>query len=72
MGAPGCGKGTLCAKLKENKDYYQLSTGDLLRNEVAAKSNIGLKVADIMKNGALVPNDLIIELVQNHLSTLTD
>jgi adenylate kinase len=62
----------LCAKLKENKDYYQLSTGDLLRQEVAAKSDIGIKCSEIMKAGGLVSDELVIDLVSKHLKTLKD
>mmetsp|Transcript_5579 Transcript_5579/g.4962 ORF Transcript_5579/g.4962 Transcript_5579/m.4962 type:complete len:111 (+) Transcript_5579:39-371(+) len=72
LGPPGCGKGTLCAKLKENSDYYQLSTGDLLRQELAAETELGLIAAGIMQTGGLVPDELVIDLVGKHLKTLQD
>jgi len=56
--------------LKEDSDYYQLSTGDLLRQEVAAKSDLGLQASEIMKSGGLVSDELVIALVSKHLSTL--
>ena len=56
--------------MKENSDYYQLSTGDLLRQEVAAKSDLGLQASGIMKSGGLVSDELVIALVSKHLSTL--
>lgn len=49
-----------------------MSTGDLLRQEVAAKSDIGIKCSEIMKAGGLVSDELVIELVSKHLKTLKD
>mmetsp|Transcript_95373 Transcript_95373/g.205794 ORF Transcript_95373/g.205794 Transcript_95373/m.205794 type:complete len:199 (-) Transcript_95373:274-870(-) len=72
FGPPGCGKGTLCAKLKEDPNYYQLSTGDLLRNEVKAESELGLQAKSIMESGGLVSDDLVLQLVDNHLKSLKD
>jgi adenylate kinase len=55
MGGPGSGKGTQCLKLKEKFGYVHISTGDLLREQVQMQTPIGVKVADIMKKGDMVP-----------------
>ncbi|KNE64646.1 hypothetical protein AMAG_10003 [Allomyces macrogynus ATCC 38327] len=63
LGGPGCGKGTQCAQLVEKLRYVHLSTGDLLRAEVAAGSAIGKQAEAIMKDGGMVPMDMIRSLL---------
>ena len=55
VGGPGCGKGTQCDKLKETFQLTHISSGDLLRDEVAAGSDLGMEVEAIMTRGELVP-----------------
>jgi Adenylate kinase len=62
-GAPASGKGTQCEKIKERYGVVHLSTGDILRAAVAAKTEVGLKAKEYMDSGLLVPDDVIIGVV---------
>ncbi len=64
LGAPGSGKGTQAKLMVSECGYNHLSTGDLLRAEVAKQSPLGLKAKEIMKSGALVSDDLVLELLK--------
>ncbi len=70
LGPPGTGKGTIAQFLQKNYGFQQLSTGDLLRREAAAGSELGKKVEPIMKSGALVSNELVAEIVASNLAKL--
>ncbi|KAL1409783.1 Adenylate kinase 2 [Vanrija albida] len=63
FGKPGSGKGTLSAKLVEAYDVAFISTGDLLRQEIAAKSEVGKKAEEIVRTGGLVSDELMLEMV---------
>jgi adenylate kinase len=67
LGAPGAGKGTQADSIEDMFGYKQISTGDLIRAEVSAKSEIGLKVKAIMEKGELVSDNIVIELLKNRL-----
>ena len=54
LGPPGSGKGTQAKVLKEKYKFLHLSTGDMLRAAINAKTPLGLKVQDIMARGELV------------------
>jgi adenylate kinase len=60
---PGAGKGTQAARLSAHYAIAHLSSGDLLRKEVAAGSTIGREAADYLRRGDLVPDELVIEMV---------
>lgn len=64
MGGPGSGKGTQCAKIVEKYNFSHFSTGDLLRAEVAAGTDKGKELSEIMKRGDLVPNEEVLGLLQ--------
>lgn len=68
LGAPGCGKGTQCQRLAKTYGYEHLSTGDLLRAEVAANTELGRQCADVMKAGQLVNQDVILALVKKAMA----
>ena len=63
LGAPGAGKGTQCKRIVEKYDLLHLSSGDILRQERAAGSELGKKAQSYMDSGALVSDDLIVEMM---------
>ena len=67
LGAPGSGKGTQAALLKEMYGIPHVSTGDILRQEVAEGTELGRKAENYMKDGALVPDALILEMMEQRL-----
>jgi adenylate kinase len=67
FGPPGAGKGTQAIYLSKAYQLIHLSTGDILRDEIAAESKIGLMVKDIICKGELVPDSLVIDLIQDKL-----
>ena len=67
IGAPGSGKGTQAGKLVADRGFKQVSTGDLLRAEIAKQSPLGLEVKKVMDEGKLVSDDLVIRLLQANI-----
>jgi adenylate kinase len=72
FGPPGAGKGTQSALLVEREGFVQLSTGDLLRAEVASGSELGIKVKAVMDSGALVSDSLVIDIISGRLNGLSN
>ncbi len=64
LGCPGAGKGTQAKLITEKYQIPQISTGDMLRAAIAAGTPLGLKVKQIMEEGRLVSDDIMIELVK--------
>ena len=69
LGPPGSGKGTQAVRLAESKGLVHLSTGDLLRDAVKAGSELGKKAEGFMKAGELVPDDLIVGLIEDKIAS---
>ena len=67
LGAPGAGKGTQAQFITEKFRIPQISTGDMLRAAVKAKSELGLQVEQVMVSGGLVTDDIIIALVKERI-----
>lgn len=67
MGPPGAGKGTQASRLADSEGICKISTGDLLREAVAESSELGREAEGYMKAGELVPDDLILGLVDEVL-----
>ena len=64
MGCPGAGKGTQSAKLQEQYHLKHISTGDVLRTEIASGSELGKKIAQMIDTGNLVPDELMISMLE--------
>lgn len=63
LGPPGAGKGTQCKRIAEKYGLAHLSSGDILRAERAAGTELGRKAQSYMDSGGLVPDDLIIDMM---------
>ena len=63
FGPPGSGKGTQSVRLAEKFNLIHLSTGDMLRAEIAAGTELGKKMSHIMSKGELVPDEVVIEMI---------
>ena len=68
LGAPGAGKGTQCKRIVDKYGLIHLSSGDILRQERAAGSELGKKALQFMDSGALVPDELIVEMMIGAIS----
>ena len=68
FGAPGAGKGTQANFLVNKFGLTQISTGDMLRDSVKRKTELGKQVESIMANGDLVPDDIIFTLISERLN----
>ena len=68
VGAPGSGKGTQARKLIDRFKFVQLSTGDVLRDAINKQTEIGLLVKDLMSQGKLIPDEIMINLVDTFIT----
>ena len=71
LGPPGAGKGTQAQRLVEERGMLQLSTGDMLRAARDAGTPMGLQVADIMKTGGLVSDEIVSGLIDEKLASMS-
>ncbi len=67
IGCPGAGKGTQAKRLSKHFDIAHISTGDLLREQIQLKTELGKKVTDIMNSGHLVPDEIVTELLSQRI-----
>jgi len=72
LGAPGAGKGTQCKSIVERYNLLHLSSGDILRQERAEGTELGKKAQDYMDSGALVPDEIIIEMMAKAIEKAPD
>ncbi len=68
FGPPGAGKGTQSEKIIEKYNLVHLSTGDLLRSQIQAGTELGLKAKTLMDQGILVPDEVVIGMIDSKLS----
>ena len=68
FGPPGAGKGTQSKFIVNEFNLYQLSTGDLLRNEIKNKTELGLKISSIINSGELVSDEIVGSLIEKFIS----
>jgi adenylate kinase len=72
LGPPGAGKGTQAARLQAERGMIQLSTGDMLREAVAAGTPVGLKAKEVMERGELVSDAIVSALIGERLDAAAD
>jgi len=70
FGPPGSGKGTYSSKLKEIFGVEKIATGDIFREEIKKGSKLGKKVEKYVKEGKLVPDEIVIEVVKERIKNL--
>ncbi len=71
-GAPGCGKGTQSDLIVEKYSLTHLSTGDLLRKEIATKTDLGIIADSYISKGELVPDEMIIDILLKYVENQHD
>jgi len=67
FGAPGCGKGTQSELLEKKYGLKHISTGQIIRNEIASKTPLGLEMESYISRGELAPDNIVIEMVEHYL-----
>jgi adenylate kinase len=72
FGPPGSGKGTQSVRLAEKFNLAHLSTGDMLRAEIAEGTELGKKMSSIMSKGELVPDEVVIEMIAARIDSTKD
>jgi len=72
FGPPGSGKGTQSVRLAEKFNLVHLSTGDMLRAEITAGTELGKKMSSIMATGELVPDEVVIEMIAAKIDKTKD
>ncbi len=70
LGPPGVGKGTQAEGISSKEDIEHISSGDLLRNAVDDKTEIGLKAKEYIGQGLLVPDELVVHIVANRINSV--
>ena len=70
FGPPGAGKGTQAQFIVKKHNYFQLSTGDLLRNEVKQKTQLGFEIEKLISNGKFVSDKIVNTLLKQSITNL--
>ena len=71
FGPPGAGKGTQATAMVEKNNLHHISTGALLRNEIAAGTELGLQAKALIEKGCLVPDEVVEGMIENEFKTVT-
>lgn len=72
FGAPGCGKGTQAARIKEKYNINHISTGEVIRNEIARGSELGRSMQSYIEAGQLAPDLIVIGMIRNYMAEHKD
>ena len=72
FGAPGCGKGTQAQRLAEHYDLYHISTGEAIRGEIKAGTELGRSMEAYISRGELAPDSIVVEMVRNYMASHSD
>ena len=72
FGAPGCGKGTQAKRLAEHYDLYHISTGEVIRSEIARGTELGKSMEGYISRGELAPDSIVVEMVRDYMRTHAD
>ena len=72
FGPPGAGKGTQAKFIAEKYNLLHISTGDLLRKEMAAGTPLGLQAKKLINDGNLVPDEVVVGMIRNTFSSNND
>jgi adenylate kinase len=72
FGAPGCGKGTQAALIKEKYNINHISTGEVIRGEIARQTELGKSMQEYIAAGQLAPDSIVISMVRNYMSEHRD
>ena len=65
FGAPGCGKGTQAARIKEKYNINHISTGEVIRGEIARGTELGKSMQSYIESGRLAPDSIVIGMIRN-------
>lgn len=68
FGAPGCGKGTQAQRLKEHYGIEHVSTGEVIRGEIARGTELGRSMESYIKAGKLAPDQIVIDMIANYVA----
>ena len=72
FGAPGCGKGTQAQRLAEHYDLYHISTGEVIRDEIANGTELGKSMQEYIAAGKLAPDSIVIGMIRNYMNDHKD
>ena len=72
FGPPGAGKGTQAQRLVDHHNYFQISTGDLLRNEAKKKTDLGIEIETLISKGDFVSDEIVNKLLKSSISELDE
>lgn len=68
FGAPGCGKGTQAQRLKEHYGILHVSTGEVIRGEIARGTELGKRMQSYIEAGKLAPDEIVIDMIANYVA----
>ncbi len=72
FGAPGCGKGTQAARLKEHYGIEHVSTGEVIRGEIKGGTKLGLEMKSYIESGRLAPDEIVVNMIANYVKDHRD